>query len=338
MTAQEALLRESPLARWARRAVTLPGALLAAAVALAVVPALLPAALLVDLLRRRPLPLARTLLLGLWWLLCEALGVAAALALGLVRPLAARDRWLRWNGRLQLAWCRALLAGLRGLFRASLEVEGLEAVGRGPLLVLARHTSAADTLLPVALLGGRCGLRLRYVLKRGLLWDPCLDLVGQRLPNAFVARGAEGAGADVAAVRALGAGLAADEGVLIYPEGTRFTPAKRAAALERLAASRWAAHAAGAAALRRVLPPRPGGVLALLEAAPSADVLLLGHVGLEGTAAFGDLLAGRLVGARLRVRVWRVDRQTIPAGPEERVAWLHEQWARLDAWVEAASS
>lgn len=327
------LLRESRLVRWGRRTITLPGALLAAAAALVLVPPLLPVAGLLDLARRRPLPTVRTLLFGLVWLLCEALGVIAALALVPARLAASRDRWLRWNGRLQLAWTSALLAALRRLFGMSLEVEGLEEVGRGPLLVLARHTSAADTVLPVVLLGGRCGLRLRYVLKRGLLWDPCLDLVGQRLPNAFVGRGGEAA--DVAAVRALGADLATDEGVLIYPEGTRFTPAKRVAALERLAASRWAAYAARAAGLQRVLPPRPGGALALLEAAPAADVLVLGHVGLEGTATFGDLLDGRLVGARLRVRLWRVARSGIPTGPDERVAWLHEEWARLDAWVAA---
>ena len=36
----------------------------------------------------------------------------------------------------------------------------------------------------------RYHLRLRYVLKRELLWDPCLDIVGQRVPNIFVDRDA----------------------------------------------------------------------------------------------------------------------------------------------------
>ena len=41
-------------------------------------------------------------------------------------------------------------------------------------------------------------IRLRYVLKHELRWDPCLDIVGWRLPNAFVRRGAQDTAGDVA--------------------------------------------------------------------------------------------------------------------------------------------
>ena len=40
-------------------------------------------------------------------------------------------------------------------------------------------------------------VRLRYVLKRELLLDPCLDIVGNRLPNCFVARSGADAQADI---------------------------------------------------------------------------------------------------------------------------------------------
>jgi 1-acyl-sn-glycerol-3-phosphate acyltransferase len=86
------------------------------------------------------------------------------------------------------------------------------------VIVLMRHASLADSLLPAVLLGTR-GLRLRYVLKRELLWDPCLDVVGQRLPNAFIRRGSGESDAEIDAIRALGRDLGDDEGVLIYPEG-----------------------------------------------------------------------------------------------------------------------
>ena len=61
----------------------------------------------------------------------------------------------------------------------------------------------AVVLLAAALLSRPHGVRLRYVLKRELLWDPCLDIVGHRLPNAFVRRGSRDTAGDVAAVRGL---------------------------------------------------------------------------------------------------------------------------------------
>lgn len=53
-----------------------------------------------------------------------------------------------------------------------LEVEGVNALQPGPLVVLMRHASLADTLLPAVVIASH-GIRLRYVLKRELLWDPC---------------------------------------------------------------------------------------------------------------------------------------------------------------------
>jgi hypothetical protein len=83
-----------------------------------------------------------------------------------------------------------------------------------------------------------------------------------------------------------------------------------------------------------VLPPRLGGPLALLETS-GADVLFVAHVGLENTARLADLLSGALVGARVRVALWRVPRAEVPTEPGDRVEWLYDQWARLDAWVAA---
>jgi hypothetical protein len=123
--------------------------------------------------------------------------------------------------------------------------------------------------------------------------------------------------------------------VLIYPEGTRFTAAKRARALERLAA-RQPQRLPAARAMTHVLPPHLGGPLALLEGGSRADVLFVAHTGLEGAATLGDIWAGALVGRTVRVRLWRVARAAIPAGRAERTAWLDREWARVDAWCAGA--
>ena len=74
-----------------------------------------------------------------------------------------------------------------------------------------------------------------------------------------------------------------DQGVLLYPEGTRFTKRKQEIALKRLAKT----HpdlAEIAATFKHCLPPKPGGALGLLDTAPNADVLIVAHRGLEGLA------------------------------------------------------
>jgi len=327
---------ESRAARWRRRALTIPGYFALALVSLALLPLLLPLAVLVDLARRQArFPLARTVLLLPWYVSLEALGLLAAAALWLARPLLGAERFARANFRLQCWWARLLFAGACRLFAMRVEVTGEDALGPGrPILLLLRHASVADTLLPAVLVSSRTGRRLRYVMKRELLWDPCLDVVGQRLPNAFVRRGT-GDAAETALVRVLARDLAPDEGVLLYPEGTRWTPARRLAVIDRLARSAEPKLLDRAQALKWLLPPRLGGVLALLESAPGADVVICVHTGFEGVRSLADLWNGALIGRRIRVRFERIAAAAIPVEREARIEWVFDQWARLDAWLEA---
>lgn len=325
---------ESFAARWSRRALTIPAYLVLALASLALLPLLLPLSLAVDLARRAPLPLARTALVLPWYFVLEALGLLAALALWLARPLLGPARFTRANFRLQCLWTGALFAGACRLFGLRVEVTGQEALGPGAILLFLRHASVADTLLPAVLVSGRTGRRLRYVMKRELLWDPCLDVVGQRLPNAFVRRGT-GDAAETDLVRALAEDLQADEGVMLYPEGTRWTPARRRAVLDRLARSSDPGLLARAQQLHWLLPPRLGGVLTLLDAAPAADVVIGVHTGFEEVRSLTDLWNGALVGRRIQVRFERVAAAAIPAARAARVEWLYDQWSRLDAWLES---
>jgi 1-acyl-sn-glycerol-3-phosphate acyltransferase len=173
-------------------------------------------------------------------------------------------------------------------------------------------------------------IRLRYVLKRELLWDPALDVAGNVLPNCFLDRRSTDAAAEVERVRALGVGLGERDGVLIYPEGTRFTPEKRERALEVLR-RRFPHLVERAEALRGVLAPRQAGVLALLEA--GTDVVVCAHVGLDGLSHVKRVWRGGLVGVTVRVAFWRIPAGEIPAGEEARIDWLFAQWRRVDDWV-----
>ena len=104
---------------------------------------------------------------------------------------------------------------------------------QGPVIVMMRHASIVDNLLPAGLVSLPHRIRLRYVLKKELLWDPVLDIGGQRLPNVFVRREGDSA-TEITRIRRLAIGLTERDGVLIYPEGTRFTAKKRDQAIRRL--------------------------------------------------------------------------------------------------------
>lgn len=315
-----------------RRALTVPAVTLGFLLAAALLPLTLPLAFLSDLLRGelRTLPSTRLTAFLTSLLFTETVGLAQLLAVWL-RCLGRRAALERATWPVQRRFVAMHLFFARTLYRLRFEIDGDELARKGPLLVLIRHSSIIDTLIPGAFLANRHLLELRYVLKKELLVDPCLDIAGHWLPNHFVSRDGAYSAKEIDAVGALKHGLGPNQGVLLYPEGTRFSPAKRERTLDRLRDDPPALDRARR--LTHLLPIRTGGALALLDAAPACDVLFVGHCGLEGFSSFRDIWSGRLVGRTISVRFWREPASSIPATPGERLAWLQHHWERLDAWL-----
>jgi len=349
--ALEPLLSDRAAARWLRRALSISGVAVALGVALLGLPLWVLLAAVADLLRAlgdRVPPrwgALRTLALVVVLLLCEVIGVGAALVMWVGSGFGRQQARLHdWSFAFQCWWLGTLArAGLK-CYRMRLEVEGENEVPPGPILIFLRHASTGDTVLASLLVSARHRIVLRYVLKRELLLDPCLDIVGNRLRNHFVRRGGtwgRPAGGDtdheIEAVARLAEDLGPHEGVLLYPEGTRFTEARRRRVLERLQREGRGAEAERARSLRHVLPPRHGGALALLSTnernEPPADVLFCSHAGLDGSASLLDLLRGDIVGRTLHVRFWRVPWSEVPAGENQRADWLDQQWRAVDRYV-----
>jgi 1-acyl-sn-glycerol-3-phosphate acyltransferase len=174
-------------------------------------------------------------------------------------------------------------------------------------------------------------MTLRYVIKKELLMDPALDIAGSWIPNHFVDRQATDPEAEIKALRRLGTGLTENDGLLIFPEGTRFTKERQERALASLQKKnpRFYKHVAG---LRHLMPPHPGGALALLEAS-SADVVLVAHHGFDGFAQVKDIWAGGMVGQLVTVRLKRVPFSDIPEGRGHRTEWLFKVWQEMDDWI-----
>lgn len=315
---------------WSRRLVTIPLFLLATIGATLVVPVLLVLALLAT-----PLPGLRgavpTTLFIIGYLWCETIGIVSAGWIAL--RYRTRDDFLRANYRLQYWWAGALMRIAKWLYRLQFDVTGTEALDGKPGLMLPRHTSIADTIIPMVFYAEPFRVRLRYVLKRELLIDPCLDIVGNRLPNLFVDRSGQDSERARQGVAALVANLAPDEGVLIYPEGTRFSRARHQALM-----SRYADAPAMLAQLARwpdLLPPRLGGTMALLAANPGRDLVFCAHTGFEGSSHFSTLVNGAWRGAEVRIHFWRVPFADVPSDRDSQVAFIQAQWDRMQAWITA---
>jgi 1-acyl-sn-glycerol-3-phosphate acyltransferase len=320
----------SLLANTTRRLITISAVYAGLVLFTTLLPILLPIGALVDAARwvnaRTPAMALRMGAFAWYYLLGEAWAILALAIVGLL----PRHRVIDWNYRAQQVWLDWNFDVLRMSFGLTFIDEGTSAIPPGPILLLSRHASMIDTMLPGRYVVKPHRIKLRYVLKKELLIDPALDIGGNRLPNYFIDRRGS-AQAEMAALRELATGLAADEGVLIYPEGTRYSEEKR------VRYSRHWVDQGGpigeiVAGFRRVLPPKPGGTLALLDASV-ADVVVLAHRGLEGFARVKDMWSGGLVGTTVELRFWRVPRSAIPNDDKSRLRWLFDLWADVDAWV-----
>lgn len=312
-----------------RRLLTISAVVVAFIAVGAALPLLLGLALLVDLVRReRLLGTTRLTAFAFCYLAIECVCLVRLAWVWLSTRRGSPERRTR-TFAAQRFFTGALLGAVTRLFSLRFEVLGAEQVSPGPLLVLVRHASLVDVLVPAGFIANVHGLELHYVLKRELLADPCLDIAGHWIPNHFVDRSGADTAAELAAIATLKDGVGPRQGVLLYPEGTRFSRRKREAVLQRLEGR----ARARAEELRHVLPLQPGGALTLLATPPPTDVLFVGHHGLEGLTQLDDIWRGKLVGRTITIRFWREPAANVPDGDEARLEWLHAHWRRLDAWL-----
>lgn len=320
-----------------RRLISVPRLYLMLALVTVTFPVLLALAALVDGARavfgNRTFVAVRLVAFGWVFLAVEAAGLAMAFGAWIVSGLGRnRRRFLSLAYGIQRWWGDSQFAAIRRLFSLDLVVHDHEEVAPGPIVLMFRHASIIDNLLPVALVTSAKRINLRWIIKRELLADPALDIVGNILPNYFVDRRGNTA-EEAASIRRLASDMGAHDGLLIYPEGTRFTDEKRQRVIARLERTDPEA-AERARTLRHVLPPRPAGALAALAGTSTADVVLAAHTGLDGFAHISDIWKGRIVGNTIEVGFRRIPRSQVPEARSEQVAWLANAWQWVDDWIE----
>jgi len=240
-----------------------------------------------------------------------------------------------------------------------------------PLVVLSRHAGPGDSLLLVHYLLSECDRRPRVVMKATLQLDPSVDILANRVPNAFLHRAKAKPGPEEARsrpnsgfrtgaagthhvdqIRRLAAGLDGRSALALFPEGGNWTPYRWRRAIDRLRRGGRPDLAERAAAMPNVLPPHASGALAAIAACPRADVIFVAHTGLDRLVSVRDVWRGLRADMEISARWWHVPAASVPraaivpgaasdsraASREAQLTWLYDWWQRIDAWITAENA
>lgn len=271
----------------------------------------------------------------------EAIGLIGLFTLWVVSGFGWKIRSPRFTDihyRFMAWWLRRVMGTARRTFRITIDADhpAERASSDQPLIVFSRHAGPGDSLVLIdALINGPTARRPRIVLKDTLQFDPCIDVLLNRLPNRFVSSRHKNGQSAVDAIGELTASMAAGDAFVIFPEGGNFTEKRRVRAIEKLDEIGRPGLADRARDMENLLPPKPAGALAALEAAPTADVVFVGHVGLEELSTIADIWRGIPMDAAVIATSWVCSVDSVPPA-EEREAWLYDQWQQIDEWIEDA--
>lgn len=308
-------------------------------VCLALAPLLLAAAAIAAALTRRPQPLILARLLLAYFahelavlIACGALWVASGAGV-----LMRSRRFQMLHYRLLRWFVHSLTQRALSLLDITLAPEPSPEATRAlksdrPLLLFSRHAGPADAVLLVDLLLTRFERLPSVVFKEKLAIDPCVDLIGHRLPHAVL--DTSDREESEARIETVASEIGRRGVFLLFPEGANFSVEGRRLAISKLWQGGRRREAGAAERMSHVMPPHPSGALAALRGNPTADVIFAAHTGL-GLAAFPrDLWQHTPVGKTLKTRMWLARLADRPREPEAQLRWIYDYWNQIDAWIE----
>lgn len=331
--------------RWVRRILLWPLPVILLFLTLTTVPLLALVALAVSPRLPGKLRLLRALGLAIVYLAVEAAVTVSALILWVASGFGWKlrsERFVEAHYFLLRASLWVLVVATTRFFSLSIASDGPvlpsddgdPSTIESPLIVMSRHAGPADSLLLLHEVMSWKGRRPRIVAKHLLQFDPAIDIVLNRLPSSFIEPG--GAAPDVAVGRisAVATGMTNRDAFVIFPEGGNFSEQRRVRAIERLREGGYAEAAERAARLRNVMPPRPAGTIAALDACPTADAVFVAHTGLEEIATVADLWAAIPERKTIHMTWTVVAHDHLPRGRLEREELLFSAWEAIDDWID----
>ena len=324
--------------RWIRRFLVTPIAIALCLALLAISPIVFAAALIVDLVLRRPLSTVRLVYFLAGYLVLELIGLVAmfglwvrggfGFALKSPRVQDAHYRFMRW-------WLMRINKVARRAFHLNVAIEDPPTPREGPILVFCRHAGPGNSLLLIGTLLIGYKRRPRIVMLNKLQWEPLYDVMLNRLPNKLIKHDPKRRNLYIDAIGDLAKDLGPWDAFVLFPEGKDFTPRVRVRAIDYLRKKGHDVHADRAEKMAHVLPPRHNGVMAAMQSAPDADVVLVAHSVLEDVGSFKELWSRIPFDHDVCARYWRIPQSEIPGDEKELIDWLYAWWERIDGWIHA---
>jgi 1-acyl-sn-glycerol-3-phosphate acyltransferase len=326
----ETVTSEGTARRYIRRAFSIPLALSMAPLMVVFSPLVFGVFLLVDLITApRRFPMTRLGAIAMAFAFHEWLAVGLYLR-ARTHPEEERFEVMR---QAMGTWTSSLLRWLGITLGAKVDWGDLATMPSGHPLIIARHASNVDAIIPAILFARFLKRPAHHVLKHELRWAPSMDLFGPPLGNYFITRGKD-TSAELKQLERLTDLVRPEGSLVIFPEGTFSTEEKRKkirASLERKGETEAVALTDE---LKALLPPKPAGVLTLLHARPDVVPMILAHRGLDNVASFKGLWSSIPLQDPIVVRWWPT--APPPPDPDGRVRWLQDEWRRADKWVRSS--
>jgi len=279
------------------------------------------------------------------WMTAELVALFVLLGLWVISGFGGRMHTEAYQSRhyaVVRKFLDSLYRGVERTYGLRVEVEEPELTAEEriarlsrPIIVLSRHAGPGDSLLLVHQLLSVYGRRPRVVMKASLQLDPSLDVMGNRLPNVFIQGRRMGESIFTDEIERLARGLDRDGALVIFPEGSNWTPGRWRRGIRRLENAGRRDLAARARDMPNLLPPRPGGALTAIAACPEADVIFVAHEGLDTIQSVADIWRRFPIDQVIRAKWWRVPFDQVPraADHEAQVQWLYDWWECIDRWI-----
>ena len=236
-------------------------------------------------------------------------------ALLVLKPLGREqvlEPWIRWVYRsavqIDSIWMLRVV-------RIQLEVKG-EIPSHPSPIVIVNHQSWFDIPIVQEIISAR-GPRLTFLVKRSLVWVPVIGWICMLLGFPRLRRTGllEDRALDLNAVsQAAKQGVAARHALLIFAEGTRFTPKKRSDQ---------------DSPFDHLLRPRVGGFAAACQNFPEGTPIIDLSIYYDGSSHFWRCLGGATKVIRVNVSTHSLD-QVMSAD-----TFLNERWRTKDRWLES---
>jgi len=270
----------------------------------------------------------------MWYLIMECFGVvvAAVLWVSTFGGYFIRAQWSQHtHSKVQYVWTTSILFGVRVFLGGHVIYPNCSDLRHGPFIIVAQHRSFFDATIPSVLTGIAGGnVILRHILKSDLLISPSLDIFGHRLPNYFVTRNSGNREKELESIQVLSQDLGSNACV-IFPEGTFYSFKRFDKALSHIQKTD-PARIGRVQGLQHVLPIHSGGLQTLIEAAPEADLVFIGHRGFEAFGSFREILENIPFLTPIHIYIKRVSNTDIPTDEDQRLKFLDEKWLEIDRW------